>query len=675
MRRHHTCFGVAATVPAFSIEHVLSCKNLPTLPTVAVEVLELTRNPNIPMDRISKAVQNDAALTAKVLRTVNSSYYGLSKKCSTLGRALGYLGLNTVKSVVLGFCLVDSTKSAEGGGFDLSDYWRRGLTSATAARLLSTHFGAGLDPDEAFTACLFQDIGMLACFAAMGEQYAQLLSKAPKDHGLSLGYEEDSLGFTHPEVGARLAEKWGLPEQFVAAIRFHHNSEEAPEEHRPLVRMVALSAAVACAMAPDAPPQAMAALLDTAAQWYGADAETFGGLLERIADSTQQLAREFDRDLGKRPDVARLMSEANDQLLEMRLQSEHEAESLRKTTSELEKQTITDALTGAFNRRHFDEQVETQFGAATSAGKPVSVLFCDADKFKSVNDVHGHACGDIVLKALAQRLAATLGDAGLVCRYGGEEFAVLLPGVDDQRATAIAESLRAAVSRTPIDIRAGNGKANEHTITISIGVATRDPAAPRYESAAKLVHAADEAVYTAKQNGRNRVERAVPGGAARVKDSLPAPVPQTAKGPAITAEHKPTPGGTIDILLVEDDPLASRLIVTLLSKRRDVRVTAVVTGEEALSKLARGMAPTLILADLHLPGMSGVQLVGALRAGSQTRSIPIVVLSATQDPADEKSSREAGANIFIPKQLICSDLARALSMIYGAAGVPAAAAA
>ncbi len=120
------------TVP---LDKVLSCPSLPSLPGVALKVLELTRDPNVSIARIATAVQNDPAITARVLRTVNSSYYALATPCPSIGRAMSLLGLNTVKSVVLSFSLVDTARRVSlDDQFDLESFWRRGIFSAVASR-------------------------------------------------------------------------------------------------------------------------------------------------------------------------------------------------------------------------------------------------------------------------------------------------------------------------------------------------------------------------------------------------------------------------------------------------------------------------------------------------------------------------------------------------------------
>ncbi|MEX0876710.1 MAG: HDOD domain-containing protein, partial [Phycisphaerales bacterium] len=108
-----------------SLQDILSCSSLPSLPAVAARLLELTSNPNVELSEISRLVQQDQALAARVLKTVNSSFYGLTSPCGSIERAMGYLGLNSVKSLVLGFSFVDVTGEGKDGTFDLQEHWRR----------------------------------------------------------------------------------------------------------------------------------------------------------------------------------------------------------------------------------------------------------------------------------------------------------------------------------------------------------------------------------------------------------------------------------------------------------------------------------------------------------------------------------------------------------------------
>lgn len=157
----------------------------------------------------------------------------------------------------------------------------------------------------------------------------------------------------------------------------------------------------------------------------------------------------------------------------------------------------TDALTGLYNRPHFLERAEQIFAEAVRLGQPLALVTLDADHFKSVNDRYGHPVGDAVLRHLARLLTTELREVDVVGRMGGEEFAVLLPGVGGAQARAVAERLRARVGSTPVETERGVVR-----LTVSVGVAER-----RAEtvSLGALIRASDDALLAAKQAGRDRV--------------------------------------------------------------------------------------------------------------------------------------------------------------------------
>lgn len=165
--------------------------------------------------------------------------------------------------------------------------------------------------------------------------------------------------------------------------------------------------------------------------------------------------------------------------------------------AELEQVAMVDATTGLRNRRWLDMAFERQIMRTISQRQPVALLMIDLDDFKDVNDSRGHVAGDAVLRRVAQQLADALRPQDLVARYGGDEFAVLLPNLDANKAVVIAERLRQLVSTV-----AGEAtQANQAGVTISIGVAT----AREETTLAAMIASADAALYRAKQSGRNRV--------------------------------------------------------------------------------------------------------------------------------------------------------------------------
>jgi two-component system cell cycle response regulator len=160
---------------------------------------------------------------------------------------------------------------------------------------------------------------------------------------------------------------------------------------------------------------------------------------------------------------------------------------------------LTDVLTGVYNRRYALRHMEGLMKRVGDTGKAVSVMVCDLDRFKSVNDTYGHAAGDEVLKQFAQRATQCMRNIDMVARFGGEEFVVLLPDTEGDNALKAAERLCNKVGSTPMDVADAPG--GKLTVTVSIGVASTTMAMPGEE----LIKLADAALYRAKQAGRNQV--------------------------------------------------------------------------------------------------------------------------------------------------------------------------
>jgi two-component system cell cycle response regulator len=159
---------------------------------------------------------------------------------------------------------------------------------------------------------------------------------------------------------------------------------------------------------------------------------------------------------------------------------------------------ITDALTGLYNRRYMETHVGTLVEQAAARGKPLTVLVLDIDYFKAINDTHGHDAGDDVLREFAIRIRKSIRGIDLACRFGGEEFVVVMPETDLAVATMVAERLRRRIASEPFPIQQG---ARSIEVTISVGIAGLGSG----DSAAAVLKRADQALYRAKRDGRNRV--------------------------------------------------------------------------------------------------------------------------------------------------------------------------
>lgn len=156
----------------------------------------------------------------------------------------------------------------------------------------------------------------------------------------------------------------------------------------------------------------------------------------------------------------------------------------------------TDMLTGLKNRRAFDEELRRQFAQRQRQGVHFSLIMMDIDHFKAFNDVHGHLSGDLALRTVAQVLSSTLREMDIVCRYGGDEFAIICPGSKLQEAAVAAERVRQAVAAHAVSLKKG-----DTLVTVSLGVAeVINPEIPE-----GLIQRVDDALYSAKHSGRNDV--------------------------------------------------------------------------------------------------------------------------------------------------------------------------
>lgn len=181
------------------------------------------------------------------------------------------------------------------------------------------------------------------------------------------------------------------------------------------------------------------------------------------------------------------------------LRKKRYADSLRQNVELSLEMAVTDQLTGLHNRRYMSRHLENLLSQSKQTGKPLAFAIMDIDFFKTVNDTYGHDVGDEVLREFANRITANVRGIDLACRFGGEEFVVVMPDTDLTFAYAVADRLRRQVENTPVIL---NRPPGEVSITVSIGIAALSGAD---DTADGLLHRADQALYQAKRSGRNRV--------------------------------------------------------------------------------------------------------------------------------------------------------------------------
>ncbi|MGP1345752.1 MAG: HDOD domain-containing protein [Phycisphaerales bacterium] len=632
------------------LKRILQNPALPTLPAVAVRVLELAGVPDVPLSEIASTVSLDQAMAGRILKTVNSSYYGLTKPVASIDRAMGYLGMNTVKTLVLSFSLVDTfgPSETEEPAFDLVAHWRRAIQSACAARLFAETLG-GVEADDAFIAALMQDIGVLALYATLGDEYERVIAGLP--HAQTIEAEVKAFGFDHAMVGGRLCEMWRLPESICEAVRCHHATHEADAEHAGMIGAIELASLTAELLAGEPAPEAGRNLAAAGGHPALADGK-WEQVVREAAAGAEELSASFKIDIGDKIDPDAVLASASELLLRNQIESDRRTSDLERMNQELRHATKYDALTGAHNRAAFDQDLSELFERARASGRPMAVLFFDADRFKAVNDTHGHKAGDIVLVELARRAQQATPAGGTVYRYGGEEFAVILPGHDRKRAGLAGEALRRAIESGAFDVRGSGAGVDELPVTVSVGVAAFDQAnGGVFKNAEQLLLSADKAVYAAKKAGRNCVRVFSPrvGGTRSGSNGSQRSGANGDGGERM--QHR-----AHRILLIEDDPMHAMLIAMMGRSIPGLTIDIAASGEEAIRRLKEeirdGGVPDAILSDLGLPGMSGLDVIAWIRAHAP-QSLPVIVVTAQEGEAQHCLS--AGASAYIEKAELCTN--------------------
>ncbi|NLY91924.1 MAG: HDOD domain-containing protein [Firmicutes bacterium] len=197
-------------------------RELPTLPRVAQRVVSLINNPSTSASELEQVIKHDQVLTARVLKLVNSAYYGFPRRITTVGQGIVILGYKALKELVLRISIADLFRmKGNHKGFDRTALWQHAVGTAVGAKTLARSAGLPLE-EEAFIAGLLHDLGILLLDLCLTTEFEELIHLTTAHHLPLIRAEEKVLGFNHTLVGKMLAVKWNLPPLYVEALRHHH---------------------------------------------------------------------------------------------------------------------------------------------------------------------------------------------------------------------------------------------------------------------------------------------------------------------------------------------------------------------------------------------------------------------------------------------------------------------
>jgi diguanylate cyclase (GGDEF)-like protein len=468
------------------------CTNLPSLPAVALKIIDLASKSDTNLTEINHYISLDPALAIKIVRIANSPLYKSRRTLSNVSQAVSVLGMHGVMTIALSFTLTDSLMKYSKEGLNSTSsniFWRRSITAALASRALGKKIKMNNQLDNLFLAGLLQDIGILALYAILPEDYPQIFTAAAS-HDALYHIEKKTFGIGHDQLGSALLERWKLPDYITHACKSSHNASDTA---RPGINeCVAASGYITdYFLAPDEKEKINQAI-NAVRTYLGLDELALMEVLEDMKNELHDVEELFEISIARPTHLSGIIEQARE-LLTM--------QTLTKVR-ELEDRAQHDSLTGVHNRSCFDETLQREFLLSVEQKQPFSVAMIDIDHFKNVNDTYGHMAGDEVLVAVAKAISSKIRQTDdILCRYGGEEFAVILPGATLTAACIILTRVKESISA--IDYKLDTG-ASIH-ITVSIGLAVNMDKEQTFDTHSHMLEAADCALYAAKHAGRNQI--------------------------------------------------------------------------------------------------------------------------------------------------------------------------
>jgi len=207
-------------------------KDIPTLPTIVFELNELLQDPNTPITDISDIIEKDQAMSLRVLKLVNSAFYGIHKEVNDIGNAIVLLGFNTVRNAIVSLGVINSFSGIKAlEGFDIRDFWKHSLAVAAVSKGLAEKTKIA-SPDSCFVGGLLHDIGKVILAQYFQDLFEKVWNAAKRENISFYEAEKKEISIDHGRIGAHLATNWELPENFIDVIRWHHDVRNDTESKK-----------------------------------------------------------------------------------------------------------------------------------------------------------------------------------------------------------------------------------------------------------------------------------------------------------------------------------------------------------------------------------------------------------------------------------------------------------
>ncbi|NDY95349.1 HDOD domain-containing protein [Wenzhouxiangella limi] len=485
------------------------CPDLPTPPGIAMQIVDLARDPEVDLSSLVEMLSQDPALAARLMRASNSCLFARRRKSESLRQAIVVIGLNATMTLALSFSLARTLQQDNADTEGIERSWRRVLIASCAARLIGSRLRRR-DSEELALAALLQDIGILALRAALPEEYRPLLEEA-RDHEELVRLERERLGADHAEAGSWLMAHWKLPEKLVnVPVCVHGRSPNADQaEHAVFFAVVEVAGKVADLLLGDDTGELTEELMRTAAKLDDLDRAFLESLLTEISERLPEMAELYDTEIIAPQLLTGIIDQARQAMADRQVMANREAYFYEQRVAShgaasAASAQAAEAVVESPPMELLDERLDLEFRRATTLGHPLSLAFVRLDERDELVSRHGPNDVEAVLQVLRRRLARLTGQAQLVFSSAPDEFVVLLPGVSRSRAHDQLERLRAATAGEDFY----DADEEPFRVTLSIGLACHMDESQLYGRAIELLGAADQAIRGPDGEGGNTLTMA-----------------------------------------------------------------------------------------------------------------------------------------------------------------------
>jgi len=490
-----------------SIEKIITGKTtLPSPPLICIKILELVRKDDFTFQDLAGVIGVDPSLTAKLLKVANTTYYNRSGQITNVAKAVAILGVNVVKIIALSFVVYNEFQTEEGSTFDIDLFWRRSLTSAVAAEQIS--HALKVSSSDLFLTALLQDIGVVIMFNWRPFDYQQISKATMNEHNSLLQSEHDLFGFDHQIAGSELFKSWNFPEEIYLPVQFHHSSEAAPQEYRRNIDILDVANLLSSFYNDNYDVMKFKRVKQSLISKLGFEDRAAEDLIEAIAHKSREMFSAFEISDGNMKSLSQILQEANEELgslyhsyelimLELKQAKEKSdalAQELHEANERHRELAYKDSLTQVYNLRFFHDALGSEIVRSQRYGREFSLLLFDLDNLKEINDTYGHLAGSQALVNISMVVQKNIRGTDIFARLGGDEFGVILPETNVSSACFVAEQIRNSIETSTENV----------PVTISLGLTSYCSDKGDWNKV-MIFNKADEALYLAKKNGKNRV--------------------------------------------------------------------------------------------------------------------------------------------------------------------------